>query len=78
MVLTVFLGRDILLSGFSDRLVLSRYLIYGLVLGTAIGYQFSPWQSDWETSGIDIFDDPGIKYQGPRINFSLGFGWGVD
>ena len=34
MVLTVFLGGDILLSGFSDRLLLSRYLIYGLVLGS--------------------------------------------
>ena len=34
MVLTVFLGREILLSGFSDRLLLSRYLIYGLVLGS--------------------------------------------
>ncbi|MBI4187766.1 MAG: transglutaminase domain-containing protein [Chloroflexi bacterium] len=34
MVLTVFLGRDILLSGFSDRLLLSRYLIYGLTIGS--------------------------------------------
>ena len=34
MVLTVFLGGDILLSGLSDRLLLSRYLIYGLVLGS--------------------------------------------
>ncbi|MFC1962898.1 transglutaminaseTgpA domain-containing protein, partial [Chloroflexota bacterium] len=34
MVLTVFLGRDILLSGLSDRLLLSRYIIYGLVLGS--------------------------------------------
>lgn len=34
MVLTVFLGGEILLSGFSDRLLLSRYLIYGLVLGS--------------------------------------------
>ncbi|MEK7353349.1 MAG: transglutaminaseTgpA domain-containing protein, partial [Chloroflexota bacterium] len=34
MVLTVFLGGDILLSGLSDRLLLTRYLIYGLVLGS--------------------------------------------
>ncbi len=34
MVLTVYLGGDILLSGLSDRLLLSRYLIYGLVLGS--------------------------------------------
>ena len=34
MVLTVFLGGDILRSGLSDRLLLSRYLIYGLVLGS--------------------------------------------
>src|SRR3972149_10077555 len=34
MVLTVFLGEDILRSGLSDRVVLSRYLIYGLVLGS--------------------------------------------
>ena len=34
MVLTVFLGEDILRSGLSDRLLLSRYLIYGLVLGS--------------------------------------------
>lgn len=34
MVLTAFLGGDILLSGFSDRLLLSRYLIYGLVIGS--------------------------------------------
>src|SRR3990172_2182833 len=34
MVLTVFLGGDILLSGLGDRLLLSRYLIYGLVLGS--------------------------------------------
>jgi len=34
MVLTVFLGGEILLSGLSDRLLLSRYLIYGLVLGS--------------------------------------------
>ncbi|MFC1900418.1 transglutaminaseTgpA domain-containing protein [Chloroflexota bacterium] len=34
MVLTVFLGGDILLSGLSDRLLLSRYLIYGLVIGS--------------------------------------------
>src|SRR3972149_1270551 len=34
MVLTVFLGGDILLSGLSDRLLLSRYLIYGLVVGS--------------------------------------------
>ncbi|MFC2070120.1 DUF3488 and DUF4129 domain-containing transglutaminase family protein [Chloroflexota bacterium] len=34
MVLTVLLGRDILLSGLSDRLLLSRYLIYGLVIGS--------------------------------------------
>ncbi|MDP2744425.1 MAG: hypothetical protein Q8P00_05100, partial [Dehalococcoidia bacterium] len=33
MVLTVLLGRDILLSGLSDRLLLSRYLIFGLVIG---------------------------------------------
>lgn len=31
MVLTVFLGGDILLSGLSDRLLLSRYLIFGLI-----------------------------------------------
>jgi transglutaminase-like putative cysteine protease len=34
MVLTAFLGGDILLSGLSDRLLLSRYLIYGLVIGS--------------------------------------------
>ncbi|MEE9400091.1 MAG: transglutaminaseTgpA domain-containing protein, partial [Dehalococcoidales bacterium] len=34
MVLTVFLGGDILLSGLSDRMLLSRYLIYGLVIGS--------------------------------------------
>ncbi len=34
MALTVFLGGDILLSGLSDRLLLSRYLIYGLVIGS--------------------------------------------
>ncbi|MBI4332791.1 MAG: DUF4129 domain-containing protein [Chloroflexi bacterium] len=34
MVLTVFLGSDILLSGFSDRLLLSRYLVFGLVIGS--------------------------------------------
>ncbi|MFC2071843.1 transglutaminaseTgpA domain-containing protein [Chloroflexota bacterium] len=34
MVLTAFLGGEILLSGLSDRLLLSRYLIYGLVLGS--------------------------------------------
>lgn len=34
MVLTAFLGGDILLSGFGDRLLLSRYLIYGLVIGS--------------------------------------------
>src|SRR3990172_645465 len=34
MVLTVFLGGDILLSGLGDRLLLSRYLVYGLVLGS--------------------------------------------
>jgi transglutaminase-like putative cysteine protease len=34
MFLTVFLGGEILLSGLSDRLLLSRYLIYGLVIGS--------------------------------------------
>ena len=34
MGLTVFLGGDILLSGLSDRLLLSRYLIFGLVIGS--------------------------------------------
>jgi hypothetical protein len=34
MVLTAFLGGGILLSGLSDRLLLSRYLIYGLVIGS--------------------------------------------
>lgn len=34
VALTVYLGGDILRSGFSDRLLLSRYLIYGLVLGS--------------------------------------------
>ncbi len=34
MVLTVFLGGDILLSGLSDRMLLSRYLVYGLVIGS--------------------------------------------
>lgn len=34
MGLTAFLGGDILLSGLSDRLLLSRYLIYGLVIGS--------------------------------------------
>ena len=34
MVLTIILGGEILLSGLSDRLLLSRYLIYGLVLGS--------------------------------------------
>ncbi len=34
MVLTAYLGGDILLSGLSDRLLLSRYLIYGLVIGS--------------------------------------------
>jgi transglutaminase-like putative cysteine protease len=34
MVLTAFLGGDILRSGLSDRLLLSRYLIYGLVIGS--------------------------------------------
>ncbi len=34
MILTVFLGGDILLSGLSDKLLLSRYLVYGLVLGS--------------------------------------------
>ncbi len=34
MVLTAYLGGEILLSGISDRLLLSRYLIYGLVLGS--------------------------------------------
>ncbi|MBW7997242.1 MAG: hypothetical protein FVQ81_11870 [Candidatus Glassbacteria bacterium] len=51
---------------------------YGLVLGTSIGYQFSPWQGDWESSGIELFDEPGIKLQGPQIRFSAGFGWGVE
>jgi len=32
--LGIFLGGDIILSGLSDRLLLSRYLIYGLVLGS--------------------------------------------
>ncbi|MFC1847265.1 transglutaminaseTgpA domain-containing protein [Chloroflexota bacterium] len=34
MIITAFLGEEILFSGFSDRLLLSRYLIYGLVLGS--------------------------------------------
>jgi len=34
MGLTVFLGGDILRSGLGDRLLLSRYLIYGLVIGS--------------------------------------------
>lgn len=34
MLLTIFLGGDILLSGLSDKLLLSRYLVYGLVLGS--------------------------------------------
>ena len=34
MVLTVFLGGDIIVTGLSDRLLLSRYLIYGLVIGS--------------------------------------------
>ncbi len=34
MALTAFLGGDILLSGLSDRLLLSRYLVYGLVIGS--------------------------------------------
>jgi len=34
MILTIYLGGDILLSGLSDRLLLTRYLIYGLVLGS--------------------------------------------
>ncbi len=48
---------------------------YGLLLGTSIGFQLSPWQGSWESTGIDIFDEPGIKLQGPRIRFSAGFGW---
>ena len=34
MVLTVYLGGEMLFSGMSDRVLLSRYLIYGLVLGS--------------------------------------------
>ena len=34
MVLTAFLGGDIIVTGLSDRLLLSRYLIYGLVIGS--------------------------------------------
>ncbi len=34
MLLTVFLGGEILLSGLSDKLLLSRYLVYGLALGS--------------------------------------------
>ncbi|MFC1915976.1 transglutaminaseTgpA domain-containing protein [Chloroflexota bacterium] len=34
MVLTVVLGGEILQSGLSDRMLLSRYLIYGLVIGS--------------------------------------------
>ncbi len=34
MLLTVFLGGDIIVTGLSDRLLLSRYLIYGLVIGS--------------------------------------------
>lgn len=34
MILTVFLGGDILLSGLSDKMLLSRYLVYGMVLGS--------------------------------------------
>ncbi|MFQ6122110.1 MAG: DUF3488 and DUF4129 domain-containing transglutaminase family protein [Dehalococcoidales bacterium] len=34
MLLTAFLGGEILLTGLSDRLLLSRYLIYGLALGS--------------------------------------------
>ncbi len=48
---------------------------YGLLLGAELGFQLSPWQGSWESAGIDIFDDPGIKFQGPQIRFSAGFGW---
>lgn len=34
MILTAYIGGEIVLSGMSDRLLLSRYLIYGLVLGS--------------------------------------------
>jgi len=34
MALTAFLGGDILMTGLSDRMLLSRYLIYGLVIGS--------------------------------------------
>ncbi len=34
MALTAFLGGDILLTGLSDRMLLSRYLVYGLVIGS--------------------------------------------
>jgi hypothetical protein len=51
---------------------------YGLLLGTSIGFQLSPWQGSWESTGVDIFDEPGIKFQGPLIRFSAGFGWKRD
>lgn len=34
MALTALLGGDIIVTGLSDRLLLSRYLIYGLVIGS--------------------------------------------
>ncbi len=34
VLLTVYLGEEVLLSGITDRLLLSRYLIYGLVLAS--------------------------------------------
>jgi len=51
---------------------------YGLLLGTSIGFQLSPWQGSWDSTGIEIFDEPGIKFQGPQIRFSAGFGWKKD
>jgi len=34
MALTVYLGGDIIVTGLSDRMLLSRYLIYGMVIGS--------------------------------------------
>ncbi|MDZ4246461.1 MAG: transglutaminaseTgpA domain-containing protein, partial [Dehalococcoidia bacterium] len=34
VILTIFLGSDMLVQGFGDRLLLSRYLVYGSVLGS--------------------------------------------
>ena len=51
---------------------------WGIVLGFDIAYQFTPAQSEWERSGIRLFDDPNFKLQGAFLKLAAGFGWKED